>query len=86
MQVRRKPHRRTVRVLRKVVKSAHPKRLNLSPLTAVEVLSSADPKEVEIVEMEDEMNGERVKHISFRGVPIYLSVKLSHHMQNMALV
>lgn len=86
MPVRRREQRRTVRVLRKVLMCSHPKKLKLSPLTAVEVLRSADPEELEIVDIKNDGKEGSVKHISFRGVPIYLSVKLSHHMQNMALV
>ncbi len=86
MPVRRREQRRTVRVLRKVLMCSHPKKLKLSPLTAVEVLRSADPEELEIVDIKNDGKDGSVKHILFRGVPIYLSIKLSHYMQNMALI
>jgi len=86
MPVRRREQRRTVRVLRKVLMCSHPKKLKLSPLTAAEILMSADPHELKVVDIKDGTNDASVKHISFRGVPIYLSVKLSHNMQNMVLL
>ena len=76
---------RLVRKLRRVLGMTHPDELKLSPITVMEILEEAEEEEIEVVELEMEDDGEVTKHICFKGVPIILCVKLSHHQRKLAL-
>jgi len=73
---------RMVAGLRNVVMATNPQKLKLSPDTVLDLMRSAGPGEVEVVEMGME---NKSKHISFKGVPIILSLKLSHHQRRMMM-
>ena len=73
---------RMVEGLRKVLSSTNPRRLKLSPETVREIMRSAQPGEVDVMELGE---GKKSKHISFNGVPIILTLKLSHHQRRMMM-
>lgn len=72
---------RMVSGLRKVLTTTNPNRLKLSPETVMGLMRGAGPGEVDVVELGKERN----KHISFNGVPIILSLKLSHRQRRMMM-
>ena len=76
------PNGRMVAGLRKVLVSTNPNRLKLSPETVMDLMRSAGPGEVDIVELGKE---NKSKHIAFNGVPIILSLKLSHRQRRMMM-
>ncbi len=73
---------RLVPGLRKVVATTNPQKLKLSPDTVMDLIRRAGPGEVDVVEMGMD---KKSKHISFNGVPIILSLKLSHHQRRMMM-
>jgi hypothetical protein len=76
---------RLVEGLRKVLSKKKPKRIKLSPDTIMEILENADPSEIGIIEMDMNDSGEISKYISFNGVPMILSIKMSHRQHRVAL-
>ena len=74
-----------VRKLRRVLDKVHPDELKLSPITVMEILEGAEEEEIEVVELEMEDDGEVTKHICFKGVPIILCLKLSHHQKKLSM-
>ncbi|MFW3146686.1 MAG: hypothetical protein ACMUIE_07745 [Thermoplasmatota archaeon] len=76
---------RVVKKLRRVIKMTNPEKLKLSPETARRILRNADPEEIEVVELDGE-DETKTKHIAFRGVPIYLCIKLSHRQHRLNMI
>jgi len=73
-----------VRKLRRVLNKVHPDELKLSPITVLEIMDEAEEEEIEVVELEMEDDGEITKHICFKGIPIILCIKYSHHRRGLA--
>lgn len=73
---------RLVPSIRKVIATTNPQKLKLSPDTVMDLMRNAGPGELDVVEMGTE---NKSKHISFNGVPIILSLKLSHHQRRMMM-
>ncbi|MBN1390679.1 MAG: hypothetical protein JXA22_08575 [Candidatus Thermoplasmatota archaeon] len=84
MITRNKKSDKLVRKLRRVLDKVHPDELKLSPITVMEIMEEAEDREIDVVELEMEDDGEVTKHICFKGVPIILCVKLSHHQRKLA--
>ena len=82
--ITKKKSDKLVRKLRKVLDKVQPDELKLSPITVMEIMEEADDEEIEVVELEMEDDGEVTKHICFKGVPIILAIKFSHHQRKLA--
>jgi len=86
MIAKRKKSDKLVRKLRRVLDKIHPDELKLSPITVMEMMEEAEEEEIEVVELEMEDDGEVTKHICFKGVPIILCIKFSHHQRKLSFV
>ena len=86
MITKKKKSDKLVRKLRRVLDKVHPDELKLSPITVMEIMDEAEEEEIEVVELEMEDDGEVTKHICFKGVPIILCIKFSHHQRKLAFV
>ena len=84
MITKKKKNDRLVRKLRKVLDKVQPDELKLSPITVMEMIEEAEEKEIEVLELEMEDDGEISKHICFKGIPVILCIKFSHNMRKLA--
>lgn len=75
---KRRPEPALMRRIKRVIHKIKPDQLDLSPATVLELLETCDREDIDVLEIDWEDNGETTKHISIEGIPIVLSIKLSH--------
>jgi hypothetical protein len=72
--------------IKRVIKMVKPDQLDLSPATVLELLENCDREDIDVLEIDWEDNGETTKHISIKGIPIILSIKMSHLQHRVDLI